>query len=496
MKFLFSVILILTVFYCHQFSFGKYSEDLQINSDSTESEVNRNNIDSSEIVNPDSDTSQTLIATLPEIRIGKILLVGNDVTDDDIITREISIRENTILDLKQLEEDIGNLYKLGLFNKIDVLPVPTDSLNKFDLMIMVEEKFYILPIPQGGFRDGQFTKFWAGMNLIWYNFRGRNETLNLNFGIGYEPFISLNYTVPWIGENSHYFSSGSVSYSKNYNRSLLTLNDTTSNTIPSSDDNYLNYNFSASYKFGKYFSKYFSVSTNLKYNSVESDPYQPGRTISTDGIDRFMTFGIFGRYDARDSYEYTLDGSYYSLEYEKVGFGKTIDFNRVNFEAKNFLPIEMNVGKYITFANRTFGSISFGGTIPSYQKEYFGYNNIIRGYKKLVFEGENKLGIFNEFRIPVINPDFIKGRDLPLVKSISALKNLNYKFGLYATIFYDVGGIWYKDDNFFDTQFYSGYGVGLNFILPFGFVGRTDFCLRQQNNELYTTVLFDLDASF
>jgi len=442
------------------------------------------------------DSGKRVEYILPEIRIGKILIVGNEVTQDDIITREISLRENTILDLKMLEHDVRNLNKLGLFNKIDVLPIPTDSANKVDLMFMLEEKFYILPIPQGGFRDGQFSKFWAGLNLRWFNFRGRNETLNFNFGIGYEPFVGLSYSVPWIGEDARYFSSVSLRYSKNYNRSLLALNETGSSSIPDPDSNFVNYNFSASYKFGKYFNRNFSVSSTLKYNLIESVPYQPGRTVSTDGTDSYFTFGMFSKFDTRDSYEYTLAGSYYSLEYEKIGFGKTMDFNRVNLEMKKFIPIEMDAGKFITFANRTFSTIAFGGSVPTYMREFFGYNDLIRGYKRNVLEGENKLGVFNEFRIPVINPFYIHGKELPVVRSVSALKNLNYKFGLFATIFYDIGGVWNKNSNFFKTKFYSGYGVGLNFILPFGFIGRTDFSMRQQDNTLYPSVIFDLDAAF
>ncbi|MBK8983276.1 MAG: hypothetical protein IPM38_13375 [Ignavibacteria bacterium] len=356
------------------------------------------------------DSGKGVEYLLPEIRIGKILIVGNEVTQDDIITREISLRENTILDLKILEHDVRNLNKLGLFNKIDVLPIPTDSANKVDLMFMLEEKFYILPIPQGGFRDGQFSKFWAGLNLRWFNFRGRNETLNFNFGIGYEPFVGLSYSVPWIGEDARYFSSVSLRYSKNYNRSLLALNDTGSSSIPDPDNNFVNYNFSADYKLGKYFNRNFSVSSTLKYNLIESVPYQPGRTVSTDGTDSYFTFSIFSRFDTRDSYEYTLAGSYYSLEYEKIGFGKTIDFNRINLEMKKFIPIEMDAGKFITFANRTFSTIAFGGTVPTYMREFFGYNDLIRGYKRNVLEGENKLGVFNEFRIPVINPFYIHGK--------------------------------------------------------------------------------------
>ncbi len=433
---------------------------------------------------------------LPDVFVNKIIIVGNDVTDVDIITRELYTKENSKLNYQDLEKDIERLYNLGLFNKVDVYPAPTDSVDKVDLVILVEERFYIIPLPQGGFRNGEFSKFWAGLNVVWNNFRGRNERASLSFGIGYEPFVGLSYSVPWIGKKAHFFSSASVNYSKNFNQSLEALNDTTSNTIPSSANNFAIFNFNAAYSLGKFFTKNFSLASSVRYNIIHSSQYEPGRTVSPDGKDNYLTLLFSGRFDTRNSQEYTLSGSYYFLEYTKFGFGKLFDFNRVNFNARKFIPIKVFKNYNFTFASMGFGAISFGGTIPYYLKEYFGYGKIIRGYKQIVFEGENQLGVFSEFRLPIINPFYFKGESVPVVKSISMLKNMSYKFGLYLTLFFDVGGVWNKNSNFFNTQFYNGFGSGLNFILPFGFVGRTDFAFRVEGKRFVPQVIVDLDAAF
>lgn len=434
--------------------------------------------------------------TLEDITIGKIFIAGNDVTDEDIIMRELSVRENSKLNIKMLEDDVQRLYNLGLFNKVDVYPVPTDSAFKVNVMFLVEERFYILPVPQGGFRNGEFSKFWAGLNIVWNNFRGRNETASLSFGIGYEPFVNLSYSVPWIGKNAHYFSSTSIGYSKDFNKSLVALNDTVNNSIPLASENFAMYKFDASYTLGKYFTKDLSALASFKYNIINTSQNDSGRTFSPDGKDNFLTFTLGGKYDTRNSREYSLIGSYYFLEYKKFGFGKLFDFNRINFDARRFIPVKLARDYSVTIASRTFGAVSFGGEIPNYLDEFFGYDKLIRGYKKIVFEGENLIGMFNEIRIPVINPFYVKGESLPIANKISMLKNLNYKFGLFATIFFDVGGVWNKNNNFFKTQFYNGFGAGLNFILPFGFVGRTDFAFRKEDKRFVPQIIFDLDASF
>ena len=143
---------------------------------------------------------------------------------------------------------------------------------------------------------------------------------------------------------------------------------------------------------GKFYTKNFSLATRLSYNLIESSPYEPGRTVSTDGKDNFMTLSVSGRFDTRNSIEYSLSGSYYFLEYQKFGFGKLFDFNRVSFETKKFIPIKLSDNYFVSFATRSIGVISFGGTIPYYLDEYFGYDKIIRGYKKVVSEGENQIG--------------------------------------------------------------------------------------------------------
>lgn len=446
--------------------------------------------------NPDSFCmGKDSLLALAEVYINQIIIAGNNVTDDDIVRREMLTKENSKLNLHVLEEDVQRIYNLGLFNKVDVIPV-NDSLNRINLMILVEERFYIIPIPQGGFRNGEFSKFWAGLNLQWKNFRGRNETAALSFGIGYEPFIKLRYSVPWIGQKAHFFSSASVGYEKNFNRSLVALHDSISNSIPSTTDNFANYNFHSSFTLGKYFGKDFSLSSSINYNAIRTSQYEPGRTVTSDGRDEFITVALGGKFDTRNSREYTLSGSYYALEYRKYGLGKIFDFNRINIETRKFIPIKLKKNYSITLATRMIGIVSFGGLIPSYLHEFFGYNKIIRGYKQVVFEGENQLGLFNEFRIPIIDPFYIKGTSIPLVNKISFLKKLSYKFGMYTTLFFDVGGVWDKRDNLFKTEFKNGFGVGFNFILPFGFIGRTDFAFRKEQKRFVPQIIVDLDAAF
>ncbi len=443
----------------------------------------------------ETDSSNDSLNLPANLRIRNIILAGNETTDEDVILRELKSMENSRFDENLLKDDLQRLNNLGLFTKIDIYPVPTDSMNVIDLMFVFEESIYLIPLPQGGFRNGQLSEFWAGLNLIWRNFRGRNETLSASFGIGSDPFASLSYSIPWIGRDAHFFSSFSAGYSNNVNKSLQTVT-TSGNEIPDKDENYTLKNFKSAVSLGKYLSREVSMTGILRFNFLETSQYEPGRTVSTDGKDMFATFTINGRYDTRNSYEYATAGTLLSLEYTKAGFGQLIDFNRVSIDVRKFIPIKLSDSYAISLGTSTLGSIAFGGTIPTYMREFFGYDKVIRGHKKLVYEGENRFGLFNEIRIPVVKETYFKGSSIPAVNQVSMLKKMSYRFALYATVFFDIGTVWNKNSNFFETKYHNGFGAGLNYILPFGLVGRTDFAFRKEDKKFVPQIIFDLSAAF
>lgn len=440
-----------------------------------------------------SDSS--LSANVPDLIIRKIILAGNESTDEDIILRELSTKENSAFDPELLKKDLERLNNLGLFNKIDLVPVPTDMPSQIDLMFLFEESIYFLPIPQGGFRNGQLSRFWFGMNIIWRNFRGRNETLAGSFGIGAEPFVGISYYVPWIGEKAHFFSRVSAAYSKNENKSLQTI-DAQGNQIPDDDLNYTINNFNVAALLGKFLSREFSVSAGLRFNSIRTSQYEPGRTVSEDGVDEFFTASFIARTDSRNSVDYATSGSYLSAEYSKFGFGNLIDFNRISIDARTFIPIRLGRSYEISACFSTIGAVSFGAEVPSYLRLFFGYDKVIRGHKRLVYEGENQLGFFNEIRFPIIPVRYYSGSSIPAVSLISQLRRMNYKFGIYGTLFFDIGTVWNKNSNFFRNSYHSGFGAGLNYLLPFGLTGRTDFAFRIEDKKFVPQVVFDLNAAF
>lgn len=425
--------------------------------------------------------------------VEQIIITGNKVTDAEIILREMHTKENEYTTIEVLNRDLQRIYNLGLFTKVDIAPLPSSDKG-YSLLITVEESFYILPIPIGGIKDGDLKKIWVGMNLKWRNFRGRNENLGLAFGVFYNPFINLSYSIPWIGKHDHYFTSFGLGYSLNNNKSVISSGNAPLNINDA--QSYKTFNWNARASIGKYIFKELSNSISFGFNSTSTSDYITGKTLSTTGTDNYLSVGYNIDYDTRDSYEYTLAGASISADYLKYGFGEVINYNSFGFDIRKFIPIKISDKYLISFDTRINTTVFWGGNVADYHHQQLGYGRTIRGWDDYVFEAENSLIYSNELRIPIVQPFYIPAKEIPLIKKLPVLKDFSYKFGLYFTLFADIGGVWNKKENIFNTRFYNGYGAGLNFILPLGFVGRADWAFRHQNNFYKGQLILSLNSSF
>lgn len=429
-----------------------------------------------------------------KIYIDRIIVFGNEITKTEVIRREMETKEEAFLDIETLKEDIERLYNLGLFNKIDVMPLPIGD-SKYNLLITVEETFYILPIPIVNVKESDLSKLQFGANILWRNFRGWNQTIGLNFAVGYEPFVNLFYFNPWLGEKSHFFTSVSLRYSRNVNKSIPESD--TLNYIHNKDEisEFSNNFFAAEFSLGKYYSKYFSVSASAGFNSLIVSDYRYGRTVSGDGKDRYLSLSLNANFDRRDNVFYTTYGSFFNVRYMHYNsFNGEIGFNKFSLDLRKFVPVRFTKDYSITLASRSLFSVPFGGNVPSYMHEVIGYDNLIRGWNGKVLESKSLLCFFNEIRIPLIKPFFVGGNDHLIIKRLPVFKNMSYRYGLYLSPFFDIGAVW--DDNIKQTRFHPGYGAGLDIILPFNVIGRVDFALRNENKKYYSQILFFLNSSF
>jgi outer membrane protein assembly factor BamA len=146
------------------------------------------------------------------VLINRVLIIGNRLTRDQIILRELSLKPGDLifnLDLPEiLDLDEKKLFNTRLFNTVEIRTMELSD-SKVDLLIDLNERWYTFPSPIFELSDRNFNEWWQnynhdfkrvnyGLRLYQFNMRGRNETLRFIAQFGFQRRFELMYRFPYI----------------------------------------------------------------------------------------------------------------------------------------------------------------------------------------------------------------------------------------------------------------------------------------------------------
>jgi outer membrane protein assembly factor BamA len=414
-------------------------------------------------------TLNSQVASDSAIIIGDIRVLGNGMTKEYVILREMSMKNGDTLKQEAIERDRNNIYNLGLFNKVDIEYAAQQNLAS--VFVIVSERWYFIPYPIVGMKYRDPSKLYYGAGFMHQNFRGRNEKVYTNICFGYDKWLTLGYHNPKVTDGDDIFIGGSIAVQKIHN-------------LSTGYGEYENSNVFLNGNVGKRFGMYQTFSGSLSYEIWQVNDPELHRTISPSGRDAFISAAIQYRYDTRDNREYTTDGLLISLAAIKYGFGESdMNLSAFSYDLRKFFGFNKGCG----FGMRSIGTFFWGGVIPPYKHVFFGYDERIRGYFYNVFEAENRISASIELRLPILLPRYL---ELSFI-NIPEFQKLRY--GIYFGIFADAGKLWTRDQVVPEQPWYSGIGAGLQFLLPYGFTIRTEGAM---NNLGEIQGLIDFDTSF
>ena len=385
--------------------------------------------------------------------VSAIAIFGNKTTKAEIILREMTIQVGDTISALDIDYCQARIYSLGLFNRVEIHYIPMDSAV---LLVEVDERWYFYPVPMLGIVDRDWEKWYYGLGVTHQNFRGWNERIFAGFVLGYNPWVSLSYVNPWIFGRSQMFSESAFRYQQIVNKSRIAQGE-----WPNFTEEHYTFTQSVGKRYGIFLSTYASIG----YSYLEVSDKRFGRTASPEGIDRFLSFGMGGRYDTRNLGEYPTQGTMVGAGITKKGIG----FGDVDFVAYSVdLRTYQTVFRYPILALRTFSRWTSGPSIPNYEHNFFGFSERLRGHFAEEMEGENIAGASAEFRIPVIKSLYVTIPDAPIPEFAT------WKFALYAAAFFDTGTVWSESDRFDWKNLPYGYGIGLHLLLPYSYVVRAE----------------------
>ncbi|MDD5449681.1 MAG: outer membrane protein assembly factor BamA [Candidatus Omnitrophica bacterium] len=393
------------------------------------------------------------------IYIDKIRIKGNVKTKDVVIRRELRAYPGEKFDGDKLKRSKERLYNLGFFEEVIFNTEPGTAPNKQDLVVTVKETKTGEFSFGGGFSSVEQLVGFVSVtqkNFDLFNFptfTGDGQQLRLvgEFGTIRKNY-ELSWTEPWILDMPLLFGIDA------YNRTRLRRTG-------------LGYGFDevrqgGDLRFGKEITEYLTGTAMYILEDVDISDVSPDASsdlIAEEGKNR-ISKAVFGlTQDRRDNIYnpgrgYLVSGSaeyassFLSGDKEFTKYTSTAELYFTHFE-KLVLELHGRAGIADAFGNST--------KVPIYERFYAGGSGTIRGYR------ERRIG-----------PKDPNSND-PIGGEAMLIGNVEYTFPIYeqilkGAVFYDIGNVWAKWDDFGNGSFKSGVGVGVRVKTPIGPL-RLDF---------------------
>lgn len=409
------------------------------------------------------------------IVIDSIFISGNEQTQEDIILKELPFTPGDTIVNSQLHYFEERVFSLGIFNNVS-MRIMTPS-GKNILHIHVVESWYIYPLPFIDFKENDWSKISYGMNILIKNFRGRNEDLSFSFGLGYDPFYSATYVMPYLIR------------SQNISLYFFSEYATVSNKSPQAEaitgGKFDNEQFTFNIGLGKRFDIYNKGEVFASYKRLTSPFSIRGITASGTGTDVVPAVAFQYTHDSRDLKQFPDRGIFFTFLSSYYGFNiDDISYNSLNSDFRFYFPVVSSFTGKVKFSTQQ----RFGKNIPFYNYAYLGLADEVRGHRTERVEGKKSYFGSFEVKYPLI-PMFDLILDLPLIPR----QLQQAKTALYLTLFADAGFVQNDGNPVTWASVYSGYGVGIAIpALPFN-LGRIEYAFNKFGKG---ELIIDLGLSF
>jgi hypothetical protein len=421
-------------------------------------------------------------------RVSNIILEGNKITHDNIIYRELEFKVGMQYFQVELDSLMAksreNLLNRSLFNFVTI--TPSFAGNDCSITVKVTERWYIWPMPILDFADPNFNVWWQtkdfnrlnyGLRLEIQNFRGRMERLNLVAQGGYDKVLSVSWSIPYLTKKQFmgimlgggYSFNHEVAYtSENNNRVYYNAGSQYART---GKFGFLGFTFRSKFNFLHSLTLHFDHVSFLDTLLILNPELTPGNTTYN-----YFSIGYRYKQDFRDSKQYPLDGYYFDVGFDKVGFGifnDDINYWQASFTFDQYI----NLYKRLFFAYNLSAKYTNGSGQPYFMTSGLGTDGIeIRGYELYVIPGQRFTVIKSNLKYQIIKPTDIT------IKWIKTIKFNKLFFALYFNYFFDVGyasDFLYYEENSFTNQLLWGTGVGLDVVSYYDIVLRFEYSLNK-----------------
>ena len=429
----------------------------------------------------------------------KIMIFGKRKTKDNIILRELNVKEGDCISGLTSKDDRENnllaiadfnrkrLMSLKLFN--DVTITWSESADGgYWMNIYVIDRFPIIPDVNFEFADRNFNVWWTeqhhdlsrlnlGLTLNDNNFRGNHESISVTGQVGYTQKVGISYARPFVDKDQkHGFG---VSFFGLQNREIAYKTENNKLLFLRSNNFFMQRRFDASAWY-TYRPKYatthvFQLAFHHYWISDTIAQLNPDYLGNGHTEENILEFKYRFEYNAVDNWEYPLTGHRFIGEFD----------NNWAMENNTFqTALNLHFDQYFRLLPKWYlavilrSRVSFSQSQPYIFRHNLGYDfDYIRGYEYYVIDGsafalgrlDFKRELLNmKIRLPVRYFEVIPIR-------------------IYAKAFGDLGTgnnkYAYLDDDHLNNRALYSCGLGIDVITLYDIKVRIEYTINHLNEK-------------
>jgi outer membrane protein assembly factor BamA len=431
--------------------------------------------------------------TTQRLTINRLLIIGNKVTRDFIIERELSYQAGDTVGsqtlLESFEKDKIKLLNTRLFNSITMKLLDYEN-GTADVLVDVSERWYTFPVPILEIADRNFNEWWQnynhdlrrlnyGLKLYQYNCRGRNETLLLTAKFGFTNIFRLSYRIPYLDRKRKQGVAFDAFYDERENIAYQT-NDNKLVFIRSNENFRTTRGGSVSYTYRNSFYHFHGITLETNNVTVSDSLLKLNAEYLGKPLTRTQSFSSVMynyAYENRDFVTYPLKGSYITATFRHQGIFKGDDLRKT--EVAGQFSLYRDVGKGFFISNSSNAYVSFQN-VPYANYSALGYNRqFVRGYEVYLIEGPQF--VYNKFTFKklVLNRIFDLGGPLEQFQKVPV--------AIYAKVYADAGYVWQYAGYQFATQLtdrlLTGVGFGFDLVTSHDATIRLEYSFNREGEQ-------------
>lgn len=426
------------------------------------------------------------------IQINRIFIIGNRLTRDHIILRELSLKAGDTVSVNNLDAiidlDEKKLFNTHLFNTVQIRKLEVDDTS-VDLLIDLNERWYTFPSPIFELSDRNFNEWWQnydhdfsrvnyGLRLYQYNVRGRNETLRATMQFGFNRVFSVRYTIPYIDRKQKHGLNIDFDFQESKNLAYRTLDHKlefykSKHILRETRGAGLTYTYRNSF----YDRHYFTI--DYRQTTVDDTiPKLNQNYLGGDGLNqRLIALSYQFSSDHRDVIAYPLKGSHFLIRATKLGFGLDVNKTELALSYAHFL--ELKRGFYLS--NYSYGLWSTPDTQPYNQYDALGFRKeLIRGYEIFVIEGPYYFLNKTTFKKRIFSRIY-RWENWPI-------EQFRYiPISIYIKTYADFGYVRnypeYEQNSRLTNRFLSSVGAGIDIVSSYDLVLRLEYTFNGEGER-------------